>query len=52
MDIALREIRYGRVWRANAYRLVDERGSVLALWSSPGSRRLVPVDPTGAELRI
>lgn len=52
VDVALREIRYGRVWRANAYRLVDERDGVLVLWSPAGIQRLVPVDSVGAELRI
>jgi hypothetical protein len=52
VDVALREIRYGRVWRATAYRLVGERAGVLALWSPPGSRRFVPVDSAGAEIRI
>jgi len=51
-DLALREIRFGRVWRANAYRLVEERGGVIALWSPPRIERLVPVDSAGAELRI
>ena len=52
VDIALREIRYGRVWRVNACRLVDERDGVLALWSPAGIPRLVPVDDAGEEIRI
>ena len=52
VDVALREIRYGRVWRVNACRLVDERDGVLALWSPAGIERLVPVDDAGAEIRI
>jgi hypothetical protein len=52
VDVALREIRYGRVWRVNALRLVDERDGMLALWSPPGITRLVPVDEDGAEIRI
>jgi hypothetical protein len=52
MDVALREIRYGRVWRANAYRLVDEHDGLLVLWSPPGIERLRPVDSAGRELRI
>ncbi len=51
-NVALREIRHGRVWRANAYRLVDERDDLLVLWSPPGNQRLVPVDAAGAEVRI
>ena len=52
MDVALREIRYGRVWRVNACRVVEERDDLLALWSPPGIARLVPVDDAGAEIRI
>jgi len=52
MDVALREIRYGRVWRANAYRLVEERDDQLVLWSPPGTTRLLPVGPEGVEIRI
>jgi hypothetical protein len=52
VDVALREIRYGRVWRVNAYRLVEERDGVLVLWSPPGIERLLPVDSAGAEIRI
>jgi hypothetical protein len=51
-DVALREIRFGRMWRANAYRLVEERDDLLALWSPPGSVRFLPVDSAGVELRI
>ena len=52
IDLALREIRFGRVWRANAYRLVEQRDDLLVLWSPSGIERLVPVDAAGAELRI
>ena len=52
MDVAVREIRFGRVWRVTAYRLVEDRDGVLALWTPPGNERLVPVDATGAEIRI
>ena len=51
-DVALREIRFGRVWRANAYRLVEERDDLLILWSPPGIERLLPVDSAGVELRL
>jgi hypothetical protein len=51
-DVALREIRFGRVWRANAYRLVAERDGLLVLWSPSGSERFLPVDSAGVELRI
>jgi hypothetical protein len=51
-DVALREIRFGRIWRATADRLVEERDGLLVLWSPPGIERLLPVDSAGAELRI
>jgi len=40
------------VWRANAYRLVEERDDLLILWSPPGIERLLPVDSAGVELRM
>ena len=52
MDIALREIRYGRVWRANACRVVEDAGGQFVLWSPPGIPRLLPVDGDGAEIRL
>ena len=52
MDIALREIRYGRIWRANSCRLVEERDGLLVLWSPPGNPRRLPVDGAGAEIRL
>ena len=51
-DVAVRELHRGRVWRANALRLVEERGDVAALWSPRGILRKIPVDETGAEIRI
>ncbi len=52
MEVALREIHRGRVWRANAARLVDDGGDVVALWSPRGNVRKLPVDGAGAEIRI
>ena len=51
-DVALREIRFGRVWRANAFRLVQDRDELLVLWSPAGIERLLPVDSAGTEMRI
>lgn len=51
-DVALREIRYGRVWRANALRLVEERDGLLVLWGPAGIPRMLPVDAAGAEIRV
>jgi hypothetical protein len=36
-NVALREIRFGRVWRANAYRLVEERDDLLVRESDAGA---------------
>jgi Protein of unknown function (DUF402) len=51
-DVVLREIRFGRVWRANACRLVEERDGRAVLWSPRGVPRMLPLDETGAEIRI
>jgi uncharacterized protein len=51
-DVALREIRYGRVWRANACRIVDERDDRVLLWSPRGIIRYLPVDNVGIEIRL
>jgi hypothetical protein len=51
-DVVLREIRFGRVWRANVFRLVEERSACVVLWSAPGSARVLPLDDAGNEIRI
>ena len=51
-DIVLREIRFGRVWRANACRLVEERDGLAVLWSPRGGTRILPLDEAGEEIRI
>jgi hypothetical protein len=51
-DIAVRELRFGRVWRANPMRVVEERAGMLVLWSPRGSVRILPLDPDGGEIRI
>jgi hypothetical protein len=51
-DVVLREIRYGRVWRANPCRLVEERDGLVALWMPRGIARILPLDDSGAEIRI
>jgi hypothetical protein len=51
-DVVLREIHFGRVWRANACRLVEERNGVVALWSPRGIARVLPLDEAGHEIRI
>jgi hypothetical protein len=51
-ETALRDIWYGRVWRANAARVVAADGDVVALWMPKGSLSIYPVDAGGAEVRI
>ena len=51
-DVVLREIRFGRVWRANVCRLVEERNGLLVLWSPRGIARRLPLDDAGDEIRI
>lgn len=50
-DLVLREVWFGRVWRANAARLVEERDGLLVFWSPPGSAAKYPVED-GREVRI
>jgi uncharacterized protein len=51
-DVVLREIRFGRIWRANVCRLVEERDGLVALWSPRGITRMLPLDDQGVEIRI
>ena len=51
-DVALREIHHGRVWRANALRLIEDRRDEVVLWSPAGIVRKLPVEPDGTEIRI
>jgi hypothetical protein len=51
-DVVLREIRFERVWRANATRFVAERDGLVALWSPRGVMRRLPLDEEGSEIRI
>ena len=51
-DVVLREVHFGRVWRANACRLVEERDGLLALWSPHGVARKLPLDDDDNEIRL
>ncbi len=42
----------GRVWRAQACRIVEETAEHAALWMPRGSLAMLPVDDTGARIRI
>lgn len=52
MDAVWRETWRGRVWRAIAVRIVEERGDDLVLWHPAGTPALVPFTPDGRKLRI
>jgi hypothetical protein len=51
-DVVLRELHFGRVWRANVCRLVAERDGLVALWSPRGVARRLPLDEDGNEIRL
>jgi hypothetical protein len=51
-DVALRELHLGRVWRANACRLLADGEEEVALWSPRGTLRKLPVGDDGSEIRI
>jgi Protein of unknown function (DUF402) len=50
-DVALRDIWFERVWRANAARVVSDHEQV-ALWIPKGSPAKYRADPAGREVRI
>ena len=43
---------FGRVWRANAARVVEAQDELVALWMPVGSPAKYPVDAAGAEVRV
>jgi Protein of unknown function (DUF402) len=51
-DIALRDIWFGRVWRANACRIIEEHDDLVVVWTPSGSEARLPVGPDGTVLRI
>ena len=51
-DVALRDIWFGRIWRAHAARLVEERDDLVVVWMPMGSEERLPVDQNGTRLRI
>ena len=51
MNVALRELWHGRVWRVSALRLVDERDGAFVLWHPEGSLVKRPFGG-GRELRV
>ena len=51
-DAVWRDVHRGRVWRAQACRIVEESPELVALWMPPGSPAMLPADEHGARLRI
>jgi hypothetical protein len=51
-DVAWRDVWRGRVWRAQAFRVVRETSELLALWSPAGAPTKLPADGDGRRLRI
>jgi hypothetical protein len=51
-EVALRDIWFKRVWRANAARVVVDDDDLVALWIPKGSPAMYPVDAAGREVRI
>jgi hypothetical protein len=51
-EVALRDIWFERVWRANAARVVANDDGLVVLWIPKGSPAMYPVDMTGHEVRI
>jgi uncharacterized protein DUF402 len=52
VNLVWRETWRGRVWRAVAVRLVEERGDELVLWHPAGTPAWVAYDDAGTKLRI
>ncbi len=51
-DVAWRDVWDGRVWRAQAFRLVEESPELTVLWAPAGTPAKLPEDETGSRLRI
>jgi hypothetical protein len=51
-EIALRDVWFGRTWRANAARVVSSTRELVVLWMPRGSPARYPVDADGVEVRI
>ncbi len=52
IDAVWRDVHRGRVWRAQACRIVEETPEHAALWMPRGTVAMLPVDDTGARIRI
>jgi hypothetical protein len=50
-EVVLRDVWFGRVWRANAARVVVDSEHLVGLWMPKGSPAKYPVDAVGREVR-
>jgi hypothetical protein len=51
-DAAWRDVHDGRVWRAQACRIVEETAELIALWIPRGTSTFLPIDREGRRIRI
>jgi len=51
-DAVLRDVWFGRVWRAHACSVVEDLGDLAVVWMPRGSEDRLPAGPDGAVLRI
>ena len=51
-DAVWRDVHRGRIWRAQACRIVEETPELVALWMPRAAPARLPVDASGARLRI
>src|SRR6187455_2417224 len=51
-DAVWRDVHRGRVWRAAACRIVEETPELLVLWFPETAPARLPVDASGARIRI
>jgi hypothetical protein len=51
-DAVWRDVHRGRVWRAQACRIVEESPELIVLWMPSGTPTLLPMDDDGKRIRI
>ncbi|HEX4931057.1 MAG TPA: DUF402 domain-containing protein [Gaiellaceae bacterium] len=51
-DAVWRDVHRGRVWRAQACRIVEESEETIALWMPRGTPTMLPIDREGRRIRI
>ena len=51
-DAVWRDVHRGRVWRAQACRIVEDSEETIALWMPSGTPTFLPVDSEGRRIRI